>query len=67
MPRCSMLPVHFPCFAMISADDMRQILGLPDLTDEQILAIRDDCTAWLNRPLDEYFDSTGAYTRKAPP
>ena len=45
---------------MLSVEDIRRIIGRPDLTDGQILAIRDDLYAWLNRALDEYFASTGA-------
>jgi hypothetical protein len=45
---------------MLSIDQIRDILGEPELTDEQIIALRDDLDAWLNRALDEYFASTGA-------
>jgi hypothetical protein len=45
---------------VLSLDDLRQILGRPDLTDKQALALRDDLYAWLNRALDEYFALTGA-------
>jgi len=45
---------------MLSIEQIREILGRPDLSDAQIVAIRDDLYAWLNRALDEYFDSTGA-------
>lgn len=44
----------------LSCDEIRRILGSPDLSDEQTLAIREDLYAWLNRALDEYFASTGA-------
>jgi hypothetical protein len=53
---------------MLSIEEIRQILGRPDLTDEQILAIRVDLYAWLNRALDEYFASTGAvHSQGLPP
>ena len=45
---------------MLSSDEIRAVLGRPDLTDEEVLAIREDLYAWLNRALDEYFASTGA-------
>ena len=44
------------------------MLGRPDLSEEQILAIREDLYAWLNRALDEYFASTGAvHSERLPP
>lgn len=45
---------------MLSPDEIRRILGQPDLPEEDVLAIRDALYAWLNRALDEYFASTRA-------
>ena len=53
---------------MLSIEQIREILREPSLSDEQIIAIRDDLYAWLNRALDEYFSSTGAvHSERSPP
>ena len=53
---------------MLNIEEIRQVLGQPNLTDEQVLAIREDLYAWLNRALDEYFASTGAvHSKRLPP
>lgn len=52
---------------MLSIEKVREILGDPGLSDEDIAALRDDLYAWLNRALDEYFDSTGEVQSEPPP
>ena len=39
---------------MLSIEKCRQILGRPDLTDEQIVEIRDTLRAFASLCLDEY-------------
>ena len=45
---------------VLTVEQIRQILQQPDLSAEQILVVREELYAWLNRALDEYFTSTGA-------
>jgi hypothetical protein len=52
---------------MLSVEECRRILKRPELTDEQVIALRDDLYAWLNRALDEYFALTGAVHSDGPP
>ena len=40
---------------MLSIDDCRQTLGRPDLTDEQVVQIRDTLYGLAHAFVDEYF------------